>query len=146
MVQPKKTGDTELKMLKDTDLAVADYRQDIRGRRVLDNEGKRVGHVSSLFIDESERKIRMLDVSGGGFLGIGDQHFLVPVDAIVKVDDESVHISESADRVAKSPAYDPKLIVKYDRDYWGSYYQYYGGLPYWSNAYAYPDYHTWYDR
>jgi sporulation protein YlmC with PRC-barrel domain len=142
----KKSDTAELKMLKDTDLTVADYRQDLRGRRVLDNDGKHIGHVSALFIDEDERKVRMLDVSGGGFLGIGDQHFLIPVDAIVKVDDNDVHVNETADRVAKSPAYDPELIVGYGQEYWGSHFSYYGGMPYWADSYAYPVYHNWFDR
>jgi sporulation protein YlmC with PRC-barrel domain len=140
----KKTEDQELRMLKDTDLTVADYRQDVRGRRVLDRDGKQIGHVSALFIDEAERKIRMIDVSGGGFLGIGDQHFLLPVEAIDKVDEKSVHINESAERVSKSPPYDPLLVGNFAPNYWEPYYGYYGGTPYWSNGYAYPHYHNWY--
>ncbi len=145
-MQVQRLNEEELKKLKDTDLMVADYRQDIRGRRVIDREGKHIGHVSALFVDDEHRKIRMLEVSGGGILRMGDIHFLLPVDAILKVTDDSVQVTETADRVAKSPAYDPRLVGKYDRNYWGPYYGYYGMAPYWAAGYAYPNYHNWYDR
>lgn len=54
-----------------------------------------------------------------------------------------MHVNETADRIKHSPAYDPALVVNYDRDYWGPYYYgYYGREPYWSGAYGYPD--GWY--
>jgi sporulation protein YlmC with PRC-barrel domain len=146
MEKAQHNANAPLKKLKDSDLMVADYRQDIRGRRVLDSEGHVIGHASALFIDGAERKIRMLEISGGGFLGIGDQHFLLPVDAITKVDDKDVHVNETGERVLKSPKYDPKLVERYDDEYWGPYYSYYDQVPYWSGTYAYPSYDNWYDR
>ncbi len=69
----------ELEKLRETGLALAYDAQDIRGRKVNDPNGDAVGHVSNLFIDVGERKVRMLEIRGGGFLGIGDRHVLVPV-------------------------------------------------------------------
>lgn len=135
-------SDTPLTKLADSDLRLADRRQDVRGRAVIDQDGKHVSHVKSLFIDEAERKVRVLDIGGGGFLGMGDQHFLLPIDAITTISEKEVHVNETADRIKHSPAYDPALVVNYDRDYWGPYYGYYGREPYWSGAYGYPD--AWY--
>jgi sporulation protein YlmC with PRC-barrel domain len=139
-LEPK--SDAPLTKLRDGDLRLADDRQDVRGRAVIDQSGKTVGHVKSLFIDEAERKVRVLDIGGGGFLGMGDQHFLLPVDAITSIRDNEVHVNETADRIKHSPAYDPTLVVNYDRDYWEPYYGYYNREPWWSGAYGYPNH--WY--
>ncbi len=140
--QVKSKSDAPLKKLGDSDLILADERQDIRGRNVVDQNGKTVGHVRALFIDEAERKVHMLDIGGGGFLGMGDQHFLLPVDAITKVDEKVVHVDETGDRIHKSPGYDPNLEVAYGQDYWRPYYGYYGRSPYWNDGYRYPDYRS----
>jgi|GEM_PF-4342158 len=50
----------------------------------------------------------MLDIGGGGFLGIGDQHFLLPVESMTKVDDHNVRVGETGGRETNSPKYDPK--------------------------------------
>ena len=132
-------SDAPLTKLRDTDLSLADDRQDIRGRTVVDQDGKHVGHVRALFVDEADRKVRILDIGSGGILGIGDQHFLLPVDAVTAVTDKEVRVNETSDRIKKSPAYDPALVVTYTHDYWGPYYRYYGTEPYWGGAYHYPD-------
>jgi sporulation protein YlmC with PRC-barrel domain len=142
--QVKSTNDSPLTKLRDSDLEFEDGRQDIRGRAVIDQNGKTIGHVRALFIDASERKVRMLDIGSGGLMGMGDTHFLLPVDAITKVSEKDVHVNESAERVKHSPAYDPDLEVKYDWDYWRPYYNYYGSAPYWESDYRYPNYNSWF--
>ena len=66
---------TELAKLSETDLILADSTEDIRGRKVVDSNGEDMGHVGALFIDRDERKVRLLEIRAGGFLGIGDRHF-----------------------------------------------------------------------
>ena len=43
---------------------------DIRTTKVLDRHGEAIGHVSDLFVDQNEKKLRMLQVAAGGFLGL----------------------------------------------------------------------------
>jgi sporulation protein YlmC with PRC-barrel domain len=124
--------------LSDTGLVLSELGQDIRGRKVVDQHGSDVGHISGLFIDEGERKVRMLELRAGGFIGIGERHFLLPVDAITSVDKHDVHVSESGERITHSPVYDPTLVVAPTPDYWEPYYGYYGLSPYWGNGYMYP--------
>jgi sporulation protein YlmC with PRC-barrel domain len=126
--------------LRDTDLAVADSALDIRGRTVVDRNGEKIGHISHLFIDTNERKIRMLEVFAGGFLGIGDRHFLLPVDAVTCVTKDHVHVSEARDRIIGSPVYDPTLIVAPTQDVWEPFYGYYGLSPYWGFGYMFPSF------
>ena len=124
--------------LGDTDLTVADPKEDIRGRTVIDRNGEEIGRVDALLIDDRESKVRFLQVAAGGFLGIGEQTFLLPVDAITRITEDRVMVDQTRERVARSPVYDPNLV--YDRDYYGELYGYYGYAPYWGRGYAYPPY------
>jgi sporulation protein YlmC with PRC-barrel domain len=126
-----------LERLSDTSLVVADERYDIRGRKVVDRAGSAIGHVNDLFIDRADRKVRMLELRAGGFLGLGDRHFLLPVDAVTSVTKDEVHVNESLERVVGSPPYDPKLVAASPRT-WGSHFEYYGLSPYWESGYMYP--------
>lgn len=69
--------DDVLVQLSDTNLTLSDPNEDIRDRKVTDQHGADIGHVSGLFIDRDEKKVRMLQVAAGGFLGLGERHFLV---------------------------------------------------------------------
>jgi sporulation protein YlmC with PRC-barrel domain len=144
MANTTQRNDHPLTKFRDSNLILEDDRMDIRGRKVVDPQGKTLGHVRALYVDEIDRKVRMLDIAGGGFLGIEDQHFLVPIDAVTKVTATLVHVNESGERVLHSPAYDPTLIAPYQRSYWEPYYGYYGRSPYWDTSYRYPNYSTWF--
>ena len=130
MSQSQQRTNTELEKLSETGLILADPSEDIRGRKVVDASGEDIGHVSALFIDRAERKIRMLEIRAGGFLGLGERHFLLPAEAVTNVAEGEVHISQTRDRVVHSPAYDPALEVAPTPEYWGGYYNYYGMSPY----------------
>jgi CBS domain-containing protein/sporulation protein YlmC with PRC-barrel domain len=123
--------------LSDTNLTLADPAEDIRGIKALDMAGEELGTVDDLFIDEQERKVRFLEVSSGGFLGLGATKFLLPVDAIARITADVVHINQSRERVAGAPQYDPTLVEdRYVHDLYG----HYGYPPYWGPGYRYPPY------
>jgi sporulation protein YlmC with PRC-barrel domain len=128
----------ELRKLADTDLILDDEAQDVRGRKLIDQHGETIGHVSNLFIDTDERKVRLLEVGAGGFLGLGDKHFLIPADAVTSVENNSVHVNESRERIVHSPVYNPHLVEAPTREYWEPFYGYYGLSPYWGAGYMYP--------
>jgi hypothetical protein len=89
-----------------------------------------------LFVDHGERRVRMLQIAAGGFLGIGERHFLVPVDALASVSDNEVHIDQTRAKIIDSPAYDPKLSETPSQEAWAGYYSYYGYPPYWNPDYV----------
>ncbi len=128
----------KLVKLGDTDLTVSNPREDIRGRRVVDPNGEEIGHVDALLIDDQESKVRFLRVASGRFLGIAEQTFLLPVDAVTRVGDDQVVVDQTRERIAGAPTYDPDLT--YDQEYYGGLYGYYGYGPYWSAGYTYPAY------
>ena len=112
-----------------TGQTVADPAEDIRGRTVKDKDGREIGKVRNLLVDDREHKVRMLQVEHGGILGIGATASFVPVDAIDRIADDTVYLGESTERVAAAPPYDPELEDQ--RDYYSNLYGYYGFAPYW---------------
>lgn len=138
MSKPQYATSTALQRLVDTDLAIADLAEDIRGRKVLDRHGNNIAHISALFVDEQERKVRMLELRAGGFLGLGERHFLLPVEAITKIAPDEVHVNQTRERIVESRSYDPKLIVAPTHAYCDPLYRYYGLMPFWDPSYMYP--------
>lgn len=128
-----------LERLEDTSLELADPAEDARGRVVIDSDGDDAGTVSGLFVDRAERRVRMLEVKTGGFLGIWASTQLVPVDAVTAVDADMVHIGARREQVAKGPAYDPHLTRREPR-YFTELYGYYGYAPFWAPGYTIPRY------
>jgi sporulation protein YlmC with PRC-barrel domain len=120
--------------LGDTGQTVADPADDIRGRKVFDRQGEELGEVDDLLIDTQERKVRLLRVEHGGILGFGATASFVPVEAIARITDEVVHISESRERVSGAPRYDPDVVDAANLS--GSLYDYYGYPPLWGPAYV----------
>lgn len=128
-----------LARLSDTGLTLADPEADIRSMTVVDRDGEEVGTVDDLFIDEAERHIRFLEVASGGFLGLGKEKRLIPVDAIAEID-EQVHINQERSLVAAGPGYDPELMPIPQRPEIEEIYGHYGVVPYWGAGYIYPVY------
>jgi len=63
--------------LSDTDFDVPD-EHDIRGRTVIDQNGNEIGKIDDLLMDPQSRRVRFLQVTSGGFLGIGGKMLLYP--------------------------------------------------------------------
>lgn len=124
--------------LSDTDQTIADPAEDVRGRKVNDSTGEEIGEVDDLLIDDEEGRVRFLRIGAGGFLGIGREHFLVPVDAITSVDPDGVTVSRARARLHDVPVYDPDLT--YDATYYADLYGWWGYGPYWAPGYTYPRY------
>lgn len=129
---------SKLLSVQDAGLTIENPAEDIRGRDVVDAAGEKIGHVKDLLIDDSEHKVRLMEIGHGGILGIGESKVLVTIDSIDRIDEEVVHVNQTRERIAGAPRYDPELVE--ERDYYGSLYGYYGVGPYWGSGYAYPAY------
>ncbi len=123
--------------LSDSTLTLERPEEDLRGKAIFDSDGEQIGKVDDLFVDEQERKARFLLIHSGGFLGLGSEHFLVPIDAIEKVDSNGVHLAHDVEHIAGAPKYDPAIV---DDQYYTNVYGYYGYGPYWGPGYMYPAY------
>lgn len=123
--------------LSDTEFRPADPSEDIRGRKVLDMAGEELGSVDDLFIDDQDHKVRFLQITSGGFLGLGAAKFLLPVDAVARLTVDAVYIQQGREQVAGAPRYDPALV---DERYMTDVYSHYGYPPFWGLDYEYPPY------
>ena len=114
--------------LSDSGLVLEDLTQDVRGLDVYDEDGDQIGTVEDLYADTEERKVRFLDVAAGGFLGLGEKRFLIPVEAVSEVrEDGVVVVDQKRRKVAESPLFDADVVPQ--PLYQHELYKYYGYLP-----------------
>jgi sporulation protein YlmC with PRC-barrel domain len=128
---------TQLVSITDSELTLADPEADIRGRKVVDASGEQIAEVDDLLVDEGEKKVRLVRIAWGGVMGLGQSKALIPVDAIVRITGDTVHVDRERERLAKAPAYDPALVSE---QYLHDLYGYYGYTPFWNSGYVYPRY------
>ena len=91
-----------LSNLTGTGMTVKNAADDMRGRKVTDKDGKDVGKVHDVFVDDRQRKARLLLVEHGGFLGIDEKKSFIPVDAISLTTSDDVYINDTRDHVAEA--------------------------------------------
>jgi sporulation protein YlmC with PRC-barrel domain len=109
MTHPTRAG-IGLVRLGDSNFVPANPEDDLRGKEVYDAEGQRIGSVEDLYIERKEREVRFLEVSAGGFLGIGQKPFLVPVEVVVEVAEDRVTIEPGrTEKVDGPPPFDTKV-------------------------------------
>ena len=110
MAQPTHAG-IGLIRLGDSDFVLANPEDDLRSKDVYDAEGQRLGSVEDLYIDGHEREVRFLEVGAGGFLGIGEKHYLLPVEAVTEVAEDRVTIEPGrAEKVSGPAPFDTKVV------------------------------------
>ena len=124
----------ELVPLGNGDLMLADEHDDVRGMPVKDVRDHRVGEVEEILIDPHERRARLLVVASGGILGLGENHRLVPVDAVSHVRDD-VRLERSDLHVDSGFDYDPAPRDQVD---YRPVYSYFGYTPFWEDGYRAP--------
>jgi sporulation protein YlmC with PRC-barrel domain len=126
--------------LNESGLTVADENADVRGRKVFDSAGEEIGKVEDLLIDEDEHRVRFLQLGAGGFLGLGEHRFLIPVDAVTRLTPDAIYVGRTREHVAGGPRYDPELVRDDSEPNYEGIYAYYGVPPFWLAGYRYPTY------
>ena len=127
-----KSGQIGMVTLGDSDLVLANEDDDVRGLSVLDPNGHRIGDVDEIVVDEEERRARLLVVTSGGILGLGQEKRLVPVEAVGRVGDV-VRLNYTHEDVLDGTEYDPALT---DAPDYADVYSYYGYTPFWHVGYT----------
>lgn len=127
------TGQGDLIRLGDTDRTLEDPSWDLRGKDAYDRDGQQIGTVEELYMDQQTKEVRYLDVGAGGFLGIGEKHFLIPLEAVAEVSDGRVVLNQDREKITGSPDYDSGAAPA--PDYQRGLYDYYG--------YPYPGWAYW---
>ena len=110
----------------------------IIGCKVENPKGENLGKIESLMLDLSEGRILYAVLSFGGFLGMGDKLFPVPVDAVSFRVDEKGNLDRGIldvdkDTLKNAPGYDRNELPDWaDRTYASRVYSHYGSTPWWS--------------
>jgi sporulation protein YlmC with PRC-barrel domain len=103
---------SNLTKLSETDLPLEESWQDLRGLDVYDIQDEQIGSVEDLYVDREVRLPSYLVVSGGGFLGIGKKHFLIPVEEVSRdVGEDRVTVTVPKEKVLNSPEFDQDIGV-----------------------------------
>jgi sporulation protein YlmC with PRC-barrel domain len=109
MMHPTQAG-IGLVRMGDSAFVPANPEDYLCGKDVYDPHGQRMGRVEDLYVDRQEREVRYLEVGAGGFLGIGERRFLVPVEAVTKVSEDQVVVEPERTERAEGPApFDTKV-------------------------------------
>lgn len=77
------------------------------GDGVRNANGEDLGKIEDLMIDTASGKVEYAVLSFGGFLGIGDKLFAVPLEAMrVDTKEKCLVLNESKDRLENAPGFD----------------------------------------
>jgi sporulation protein YlmC with PRC-barrel domain len=91
---------------------------------VYDRDGQKIGIVKDLYVETEVGAVRFLDVGAGGFLGLGEKRFMIPMEAVTDTSGGGVTIEHSREKVEGSPELDTKGVPK--DAYQQEVYDYYG--------------------
>lgn len=91
---------------------------DIRRLGVFSENGERMGSVEDFYVDTVEREVRFLEVGAGGFMGLDEKRFLIPVEA-VKIYEDGVTVDQSREKASESLSLKTKVMPEtaYERDF-----------------------------
>jgi hypothetical protein len=98
--------------------------RDLIHREILDPKDENIGFVRDLLIDEVDWKVCFLHATQGGFLGLDERHFLIPIEAVSYVGGGFVKTELSKEQVHGSPELDPN--IRLHPELRAEIYEYYG--------------------
>jgi hypothetical protein len=98
--------------------------RDLIHREILDPEDENIGFVRDLLIDEVDWKVRFLHITQGGFLGLEERHYLIPIEAVCYVGGGFVKTKLSKEQVHGSP--EPNPEIRLHPELRAEIYEYYG--------------------
>jgi hypothetical protein len=80
----------------------------VEGARLLNADGKKIGHIKRLMIDKLSGNVAYAVVCFGGFLGIGEEYFPLPWSSMKynpSVEAYELMTLMSEEELAKAPSY-----------------------------------------
>lgn len=86
--QSQQTQKMSAKNLQEKNLMLVDH---LIGTNVMNQKNEQVGEIDKVLVDPQQGKIGYVIVSGGGVLGVGDEKYIVPFNALQKqMSDEQI--------------------------------------------------------
>jgi sporulation protein YlmC with PRC-barrel domain len=107
----------------------------IIGNKVVNADGELLGTIKDLVIDLDDAQIAYVVLSFGGWLGLGDKLFAIPLEALTFDTRENRVILDVDKEVLKNaPGFDKDKwpdTAQYEAGWLLDIYEYYGYSPYW---------------
>jgi len=107
----------------------------IIGNKVVNSEGEQLGNIRDLVLDLDDAQIAYAVLSFGGFLGMGDKLFAVPLEALsFRAEDHTVILDVDKEVLKNAPGFNKDHWPndsQYETGWLADIYEYYGYSPYW---------------
>ncbi|HEX5808460.1 MAG TPA: PRC-barrel domain-containing protein [Anaerolineales bacterium] len=107
----------------------------IIGNKVVNTDGEQLGNIKDLVIDLDDAQIAYAVLSFGGFLGLGDKLFAIPLEALTfDTRANQVVLDVEKDVLKNAPGFDKDKwpdTAQYEAGWLLDIYEYYGYSPYW---------------
>ena len=107
----------------------------IIGSKVVNTEGEQLGSIKDLVVDLDDAQIAYAVLAFGGFMGLGDKLFAIPLEALL-FDSREKQVTLDVDRevLKNAPGFDKEKwpdSAQYEAGWLLDIYEYYGYSPYW---------------
>jgi len=108
-------------------------KKSILGAKVINTAQEDLGKIEDLVIDARNSRMAYAILSFGGVLGLGDNHFAIPWEALTFDLSQKVAVLDiDKDRMKNAPGFDKDDWPDLANQTWGAeVYEYYGYRPYW---------------
>lgn len=101
----------------------------LTGTNVQNLQGEDIGHIKDLMIDLESGQVLYAVLSFGGFMGIGDDYFAIPMEALVfsEKEEDLIKIDIDEETLENAPGFDKDNWPRHSDDQFvNSVYDYYG--------------------
>lgn len=105
----------------------------IIGDSVVNRADEDLGEIDDLMIDLEGGRVRYAVLSFGGFLGMGDKLFAVPLETLtLDAENKRFILDVDRERLKNAPGFDKdNWPDTSEQDWQTEVYEYYGATPYW---------------
>ena len=99
----------------------------VEGTKVYSTDGDDIGSISRVMIGKRSGRVEFVEMSFGGFLGIGEKYHALPWDTLDYDTDRGGYVVNiDKERLKNAPNYERGNEPTFDRQYGETVYTYYG--------------------
>ncbi len=105
----------------------------LKGTKVRNPEGKDLGKIEEIMLDQPSGKVAYAVLSFGGFMGMGDKLFAIPWKSVsLDQENEEAILDVQPDVLESAPGFDKDHWPDFADPQWGeSIHAHYNSTPYW---------------
>jgi sporulation protein YlmC with PRC-barrel domain len=105
----------------------------LKGDKVVNPQGESLGDIHEIMIDLDRGRVAYAVLSFGGFLGLGDELFAIPWEALtIDTAEKRIVLNIDKELLKRAPGFDKDHWPNMTDPAWGAeLYSYYGYKPYW---------------